>query len=343
MTDQSLCQSKSFRYCIYGLQLRTNIEIPSLIIASSSTQLDVDVIFSESEHHNTQAVDAIEVYSSPGIADNGQPFFKVWKQVNHPQDYLGIQYTNGSGFTTFIINQEGSQVSVARTPTILLQDMLTYFLGPVIGCLLSLRQVTCLHAGVIAVNGKALAIIGPKGAGKSTTTAALADFGLAVLSDDIAPLTEVDGNYTVAPGYLSLRLWPNTIDVLSDVSSNKLTKVLSIADKRFLKLSSDKDAVRWKFHTQPMQLTAIYALNERGQSETISIDTQSQATGLLKLAGNVYPEYSLHQSDRSRDFAVLGKLAAKIPVRTVTRPDNLETLSQLRDAILTDFKTLVSE
>ncbi len=336
-------QPEVYTYIIYGLRIHSNHEIPGLMTLFKSGNSDIDITFTERKSHHTQPTGAQNLFRSPGIADNGEPFFKVWRNQNDQKNNLGIQYTNGAGYTTFLINNRGTQVLVSRTKSMPIQDMLTYFLGPVIGCILRVRKVTCLHAGVVAVNGRALAIIGPKGAGKSTTTAALADFGLAVLSDDIAPLTEVDGNYTVAPGYLSLRLWPNTISVLSDVSSDKLTKVLSIADKHFLKLSSDKDAERWKFHAQPMQLAAVYALNERGQSDSISIDAQSQATGLLKLAGNVYPEYSLHQSDRSRDFAVLGKLAAKIPVRTVTRPDNLETLSQLRDAILTDFKTLISE
>ncbi len=341
MTANPLPKDGSWNYSIYGLRLKSNLQLATLLVSSQSKKSDITVTFNEVENHTLPPTEVEAIFSSSGIADNGLPFFKVWINSNDPHAYLGIQYTNGTGFTTFLINQDGSQVIVNKTSLIPIQDMLTYFLGPVIGCILSLRRITCLHAGVVAIDGKAFAIIGPKGAGKSTTTAALAECGQAILSDDIAPLSESNHHFIVSPGYLSLRLWPNTIDVLSDVASEHLTKVLSIAEKRFLQLSTDTNAQRWRFHEQPMQLAAVYALKERNQTDTLSIRSLSQAEGLLKLAANVYPEYSLNQGDRARDFDVLGKLVGNTPVREVERPDNLDTLHALRDAIMADFKTLV--
>ena len=332
---------KSWDYQVYGLRLRTNQPIPGLIVPPHPGKVDVEITFRQSAHHQPQPVGAVEVYASPGIAENGEPYFKVWKEQNHPQAYLGIQYTDGKGITSFLINREGSQVQVTRMEANPFQDMLTYFLGPVIGCILRLRKVTCLHAGVVAVAGKALAIIGPKGAGKSTTVAALAQHGQAVLSDDIAALTAVEGRFVVTPGYPRLRLWPNTVAVLPGITLEALPKILSFTDKRFLNLALDDTAKRWRFHPRPLQLAAVYALSERGQGNTLSIVAQSQAQGLLTLSRNVYPEYPLHHTDRGRDFGVLGQLAASVPVPEVTQPEGLETMAQLRDAILADFKTIV--
>ena len=49
--------------------------------------------------------------------------------------------------------------------------------GSVMGCALRLQGIPCLHSSVIAVDNRAIAIIGAKGAGKSTTAAALAQRG----------------------------------------------------------------------------------------------------------------------------------------------------------------------
>jgi hypothetical protein len=340
MTANTSSGRKFRDYRVYGLRLCANQPIPGLTVPSRPGKADVRISFREAEHHHPQPVGAVAVYASPGIAENGEPYFKVWKYENSMEAYLGIQYTNGKGFTSFLINREGSQVQVAGTKSIPFQDMLTYFLGPVIGCILRLRKVTCLHAGVVAVDGKALGIIGPKGAGKSTMVAVLARHGQAVLTDDIAPLTEVEGRFVVAPGYPSLRLWPNTIAALPGISTDELPKILSVAEKRFLNLAVNGEADYWRFQNKPLELVAVYVLNDRTQGGTLAITPHSQAAGLLTLSCNVYPEYSLHQTDRARDFGVLGRLAASVPVRGVTRPDSLDKLSQLRDNILNDFRGL---
>ncbi len=341
MVTNTTGRRNSWDYYVYGLRLRTNQPVQGLIAPPQPGKIDVKITFRKSEHQLPQSVGAVEVYASPGITENGEPYFKVWKDENRPQAYLGIQYTDGIGFNSFLINREGNKVQVATTKSIPFQDILTYFLGPVIGCILRLRKVTCLHAGVVVVDGKALAIIGPKGAGKSTTVASLAHQGRPVLSDDIAPLSKDKGRFVVAPGYPRLRLWPNTVAGLSGLSSKALPKILSISEKRFLNLTTNRDADHWRFHAKSLQLGAVYVLRNRVQDGILAISSQSQAAGLLTLAGNVYPEYSLHQADRARDFTILGQLAASVPVREVTQPEGLHTLARLRDAILTDFGTLV--
>ena len=61
-----------------------------------------------------------------------------------------------------------------------LEDVATYLLGPVLGLLLRLRGVPCLHASAVAFGDSAVAFAGSEGAGKSTTAAALASRGHAV-------------------------------------------------------------------------------------------------------------------------------------------------------------------
>lgn len=327
-------------YQAYGLQLCANQPISRLIESTPSSNPDLNITFQEKKYHHSQPEGTTEIYVSPGIADNGEPFFKVWRDNKHPQKYIGIQYTDGNGFASFLCNQEGTQVDVIHTESTPFPDILTYFLGPVLGCILRLRQVTCLHAGVVAVDGKALAIIGPKGMGKSTTVATLSQHGYPVLSDDIAALTEINGQFIVSPGYPQLRLWPKTVVGLPGLSVETLPKILSFADKRFLPLITEEGAGPWRFQTTPLPLGAIYTLSGRMEEDTLSIQPQTKIKSMLTLAGNVYPEYPLHPTDHVRNFDVLGRLADRIPVKEVLLPNDIAALSQIRDAILADFKSI---
>ena len=90
------------------------------------------------------------------------------------------------------------------------EDLLTYLLGPVLGFLLHLRGVPCLHGSAVAVEEGAVAFLGPAGSGKSTTAALFARHGHGVFSDDIVPVHEKDEPFLVHPGYNYLRLWPES-------------------------------------------------------------------------------------------------------------------------------------
>ena len=206
--------ASAWTYRVYGLHLVTNRPVPGLIASSRPGMGDVHVEFMGVGPRQEQPDAGTVLYASPGIAANGEPYLQVWKHEQCEQTHLGIQYTDGSGYATFVVNRDGSRVRVTWTEMIPFQDVITYFLGPVLGCILRLRRITCLHAGVVAVGEQAFAIIGPKGAGKSATVAVLAQGGHAVLSDDIAPLVEDDGAFLVQPGYPRLRLWPSAIEAL---------------------------------------------------------------------------------------------------------------------------------
>jgi hypothetical protein len=70
----------------------------------------------------------------------------------------------------------------------------------VLAFLLRLRGVLCLHAAVVVIGGRAVAIAGPPGAGKSTIAMALAHRGHAILTDDVAAVVWQGGRPGVEPG-----------------------------------------------------------------------------------------------------------------------------------------------
>ncbi|MEM6576919.1 MAG: hypothetical protein AAF678_00375 [Pseudomonadota bacterium] len=90
-------------------------------------------------------------------------------------------------------------------------------LGLVISIVLDRRGYICLHAGAVDVDGSAAVLLGDKGAGKSTSSAAMMQAGHQPITDD---LVAIDLNEDAAhppriqPGFPSLKLWPDSIAAL---------------------------------------------------------------------------------------------------------------------------------
>ncbi len=179
-----------------------------------------------------------------------------------------------------------------------------------------------------------LAIIGAKGAGKSTTAAAFAKQGYPILADDIAVLTDCDDSFLVQPGYPRLRLWKLAVNALYG-DEKGLSRVFSQTDKHFLELNQNKVSA-WGFHNQPLPLAAIYVLGERQQfSANPTIETIIPQMGVMQLIINRYPQsLKLERDMQSRELSILGRLADAVPMRHLHRKDNLAELGKVCDVIL---------
>ena len=89
--------------------------------------------------------------------------------------------------------------------------------GPGLGVVLHRRGRLVLHGSAVDVGGRAVVLLGEKGAGKSTTAAALLARGHALLTDDLVALAErpgggSDGLPAVAPGPTQMKLWPESAE-----------------------------------------------------------------------------------------------------------------------------------
>ena len=88
--------------------------------------------------------------------------------------------------------------------------------GPVLGTLCYQRGIVPLHCNTVVIDGKAVALSGKSGAGKSTLAAILLKRGHRLISDDVLPLSEIDGRTYALPGTQHLRLWGQTLDLIGE-------------------------------------------------------------------------------------------------------------------------------
>jgi hypothetical protein len=216
-----------------------------------------------------------------------------------------------------------------------MDDAATYLLGPVLGLLLRVRGVTCLHASAVEIGGRAVAFVGSEGAGKSTTAAAMARKGFGVLSDDVVALAERDGGFFVHPAYPYLCLWPESVASLYG-SPNALPRFSASYEKRCLSLDKQQLA----FATDALPLAAIYILAERRTDPAPVIEPVSAQTALVTLVANTYATNMLDRSMRAREFESLGRLVPQVAIRKISAHVDPARLGKLCERIADDVQSI---
>ncbi|MGH9727953.1 MAG: hypothetical protein ACRD4V_05110, partial [Candidatus Acidiferrales bacterium] len=204
---------ETYFYSIYGLGVASNQPIPGLNLVQSTKDgpPDVSVQFEADELQPTDDSAGETIWYRSDILDqNGHPHLIIWK--HEPSGEYRLRYSHG---LTFHLNASLTVIRVRCAVPMEKDDVADFLLGPVLGLMLRLRGVVCLHASVVAIRGKAIAFVGPPGAGKSTTAGLFARRGHSVLSDDIAALFKREHSYRVLPAYPYLNLWPEMAAVLT--------------------------------------------------------------------------------------------------------------------------------
>src|SRR2546422_5412685 len=196
-----------FAYSAFGFRLSANVPLKGLLALSGDSVADLQIwlemMLPWLAHLPEQAQTIRHV--SPFRNERGDPLLRIWEIRDGA--YLRLLYDDG---TQFILNRSATEVWATWPETLTVEDTATYLLGSIFGFILRLRGFVTLHASAVSMKGSAIAFVGPQGAGKSTTAAAFAARGYAVLTDDNAALCELDDCVLIQPAYPQLNLWPNS-------------------------------------------------------------------------------------------------------------------------------------
>jgi hypothetical protein len=296
-------------YSVFGLHLRANRSIPGLEparTACGSSAIQVYFGLAPSLESEASAAPETLIFVSSILLGSGEPAFRVRKIANGA--FLRLDYFDGMRFW---MDSPGRTVWALWPDSLSLEDAASYLLGPVLGLLLRLRGVTCLHASAVSFGDYAVAFVGEQGAGKSTIAAAFARRGHAVLADDIVALVERDGLLRVMPAYPYLSLWPDSVEMLYG-SAKALPSFSANFEKRMLPLTGS--ALR--FEKESLPLAAIFLLGERSADATAPLlETLTPQQSLLSLVANSYATSLLDDDMRIREFSLFGRLLSLVPVR----------------------------
>ena len=177
-----------------------------------------------------------------------------------------------------------------------------------------------------------MAILGQKGAGKSTSAAAFAQAGYPVVADDVVLVNETHGCFIAEPAYPRLRLWPASVEALFG-HTDALPRLTPTWEKRGLNL----DQAGYRYQQESLPLAALYILGERSSSDSAPYIKPVQGAGaLMKVISNSWGLYNKPLM-LGAQLKLLGKLSNRVPVRELVAHESPKRLPQLCKLLVADF------
>jgi hypothetical protein len=323
-----------YEYSAYGLSLRSDVKLPGLMEATIVADSRPVLLATKSQPNWVRKASQLAsevIHFLPAAPECADPAFAV-REFGEGSCY---QLSYGDG-TEFFVDALGESVWGHCPAPLTIEDLATYFLGPVMGFVLRRRGVTPLHASAVQIGHASVIISGAAAAGKSTTAAALALRGAPVLCEDIAALQESNGHFLVNPGYPRVCLWPDSVEKLFG-SPDALPSLTPNWEKKFLGL----DGKQASFASQAMPLGAIYLLGERSDDQSAPrIEEIATKDALLELVQNTYMNALLSKEQRASEFELLARLVKLVPCKKVVAHEAAVRISALCELLEKDARTI---
>jgi hypothetical protein len=312
-------------YSVFGLTVSSNLDLPGLrTVAASPFPPDINVYLGALPLLSSAAdLSSGEVsYSSAQSGDSGKPLVCIWHVLGGA--FIRVEFDEG---ITFWLDRAACDMWATWCSPLTLEDVASYLLGPIFGLLLRMRGSVCLHASAVSIGNRAVAFVGPEGAGKSTAAAAFTARGHAVLSDDIVALVEREGAFHVLPAYPYLGLWPDSVEAIFG-SADVAPCFSETWDKRRLALGDS----RLRFETKPSALCGIFLLGAQHAGPAV-IHGASGREALLTLVANSYATNTLDSQARAKELGILGRLVSAVPIFNLYASSDSSRVTELCECV----------
>jgi hypothetical protein len=196
----------------------------------------------------------------------------------------------------------------------------SWLVGPGLGLLLHQRGKPPLHACAVTLAGRAIAIAGDSGAGKSTTARALQHRGHRLLAEDqviIDPVSQL-----LYPGAPDLRLWAEVARQFGDRMEER-ARVGSDEDRFTIASPAER------LDPQPRSLAALFVLSPDPAARPVA-ERLGAAAAAAALHRHIYRlRLATFMGGGPGMFCWATTLAAKVPVFALRRPRDLSRLDEL--------------
>ena len=226
-----------------------------------------------------------------------------------------------------------SEVIIDPWPGAQEAEIRVYLLGSVFGFLCHQRGLFPLHASCVAIGGKAAALCGPTGAGKSTTATHLALRGHRLVADDVCVIdARAVGGPLVLPAFPRLKLTEQAITALK-ISTDGIERDRAGALDKFHYTPTES------FIAAPVPLGGIFLLrrSEPGTPEAC-VRLTRPAEKIAVLSEEVFRPHvasALHSAQSL--LAIQAAIAAATPIWSISRYFDLANM----DRWLSQIETLV--
>lgn len=241
----------------------------------------------------------------------------------------GSIYARWEGLGEFIAAGDGGSILCAQTPGAHDESFQVYLLGQALSYALVKLGFEPIHGTVLVRDGRAVALLGDSGYGKSTLAACMLAAGARLLTDDLL-LTRPDGaGYVAYPGPARIKLLPDSAarflpDAAEGVPMNPLTH------KMIIPLGADRT------EPGPTPLAGVYVLPSPldADRQGIRLDALSSRDAFVALVANTFNRRLTDPGRMGRQHAQTAALSRAVPVVAVGYPRGIEHVEALAEAIL---------
>jgi len=228
----------------------------------------------------------------------------------------------------------GSEVIVDQLPAVDESLIRLPLLGTVLAVLLHQRGLLVLHASAVEIDGRGFAILGAKGAGKSTTAAMLYSRGHTLIADDIVAIDLSDPNRPMLlPGFPQLKLLPDAVVTSLGDNPDQLRALVNGQPKR-------ARPVLERFSKGPVPLSDVFILSDGPEPKLTHLKPQE---AILQLIAHSYMARFggelLKGAVAERHLQQCSLLVQRVELHRLDRPNMLELLGTT--AGLVDRKSVV--
>lgn len=293
-------------YELFGLHLAVSGSLGGLPLRTIDERTNPDVTVVLERHDAVATPRDAALFHERAIGDET---LEIWRRED-------VYFWVFPDDTRFAVDVTTSHIRVSWPEHFVVEDAVTYLVGPVLGFVLRSRGERPLHGSCVSTDAGAVVILGPAGAGKSTLAAAATSRDWDLIAEDVSVVTPGDGGYQVAPGLGFVKLWPASARRFGD-----LARLTPNWDKRYLSTGLVASSTR---------LREICVL-ERGEAiRKLRLPMREALTHVL---ANLYVPYLLDRAARRDDLAFFSELVEHVPVCRLTRTDRFEDLESLVDAL----------
>lgn len=223
-----------------------------------------------------------------------------------------------------LVSADGRKVLCRNLDRTALETFEAYLTNFAVSAALILQGEEPLHATVVDLGGRAVALVGPSGAGKSTLAAFLMGRGAALVTDDMLRVTFEGATAHAQPG-------PYRIKLFREPASRYLPGGVdqgfwSLVGEKLI-LAPDGPAP----DARARRLTAIYHLDAPAPSEDAPEPRVERLSGLALFTTILASSMNsrLHAPDRlARQFRFAERLTADLPVFRLTYRRDFEALEK---------------
>ena len=217
-----------FMHTAFGLNIKSEIELPELLTSEGPADITI-TLGSVPEHIQNPS--------------ETTPWFEIGQGLFLLRVDTIAKYFVENG-TTIIIEPDGQSD---------LRDVRLFLLNTVIAALLIQRGYIVLHGAAGIINGKAVAIVGDSGMGKSSLAMLFYDHGYDLLTDAICAIKVRGDKAYVYPGIPQLNVW-NDAMLRTNKDVNHYQPIRQGLEKYALRIEK-------QFTRQEVELSTIIRMN----------------------------------------------------------------------------------